>query len=94
MTLKEDSPVLMMEPVITRGSLTLHLLEKRALINGEDVRLTQKEFDVLRVLVQNEERDVSCEMLCETVWRIPMKGNSHFIRLCVCRLKKDRKSVV
>jgi len=47
--------------VITRGPLKLLITERRAILNGNDVELTPKEFAVLLLLVQNEDVEMSSE---------------------------------
>ena len=37
-------------------------------VNGEDIRLTRREFELLRYLVENRNRVVSRDRLLECVW--------------------------
>ena len=74
--------------VISRGPLTLKIPEREALINGENAGLTQKEFAVLLLLVQNEGDELSSERIYEEVWNSPMHGSSGALRAQIARLKK------
>ena len=74
--------------VISRGPLTMMLAERKAYVHGRDAGLTIKEFAILLLLVQNENREISCEQIYESVWGIKMNDDPHAVRLHVSRLKK------
>ena len=73
---------------ITKGSLTLKLDERKALVNGQDARLSSKEFSVLLLLVQNEDKELTYEALYETVWGTAMLNDSSALRQQISRMKK------
>jgi len=73
---------------ITKGTLTLKLDERKAYINGNDAQLTQKEFAVLLLLVQNENKELTNEQIYENVWGLKLNNDPHPIRLHISRLKK------
>ena len=74
--------------IIDKGSLTLNLDERRAFINGLDAELTQKEFAILALLVQNEDRELSYDLIYETVWGAQMNGNPTALRKQISRIKR------
>jgi DNA-binding response OmpR family regulator len=74
--------------VIVRGSLTLQIPQRTALVNGRDAGLTPKEFAVLLMLVQNEDTELASEKIYERVWNTPMNSNSGALRVQITRLKK------
>ena len=74
--------------VLTQGTLTLKLDERKAYVKGRDAGLTQKEFAVLLVLVQNENREVTNEQLYESVWGSSMNDDANAVRVQISRLKK------
>jgi len=73
---------------IERGTLILKLDERKAYIDGSDALLTQKEFAVLLLLVQNENKELTNEQIYENVWGSKMNNDPHPIRLHISRLKK------
>ena len=73
---------------IAKGSLTLKLDEHKALVNGQDARLSSKEFSVLLLLVQNEDKELTYEYLYETVWGTAMYNDSTALRQQISRMKK------
>lgn len=74
--------------VITKGSLTLKLNEGKAYVNDRDAELTQKEYALLLLLVQNDDKEVSSEQLYQSVWGMPMNNDANAVRLHISRLKK------
>lgn len=57
------------EETIDCGNLSLNLPRVQALIDGRNIELTVLEFNLLRYLVQNQDRVVSREKILEAVWR-------------------------
>ena len=74
--------------VIRRGTLTLRLDERKAYVNKRDAELSLKEFNVLLILVQNEEKEVTYEQIYENVWGSTMQGDSSALRQQISRIKK------
>ena len=74
--------------VINRGTLTLKLDERKAFVKGRDAGLTPKEFTLLQILVQNEDKEMRIEQLYEAVWGTPMYNDSNALRQRISRLKK------
>lgn len=74
--------------VTTWGSLTLDTVSQRALVNGEDILLTPREFALLLYLVRNEGQEVHMERLYEAAWGQPMANDPNAVRIAVSRLRK------
>jgi DNA-binding response OmpR family regulator len=74
--------------VVARGPLELQIACGRAFVNGRDAELSQKEFAVLLMLVQNEGRELSGEAIYESVWGTPMNDDSGALRRHISSLKK------
>lgn len=73
---------------ITREPLVLDTLSGQAFLNGVDMQLSQKEFAVLRVLVENEGKNLSKESVYQTVWGQPMNDDDTAVKTAVSRLRK------
>ncbi len=73
---------------ITRGGLTLKIMSDEVFVNGETLFLTQKEFSLLMLFVQNEGRIIGAEYLYEKVWGQPMMGNAGAMKNQVSNLRK------
>lgn len=74
--------------VIERGSLTLKLQEQKAFVEDRDAELTSKEFAVLLMLVQNENKELTGEQLYENVWGTVMGVDTGLIRKTISQIKK------
>jgi DNA-binding response OmpR family regulator len=74
--------------VIQKGSVKLNVLLGQAFVGNEDLLLTQKEFALLLLFVQNEEKVITAEVLSERVWKLPFTGNTQAIKSAISRLRK------
>jgi DNA-binding response OmpR family regulator len=73
---------------LTRGPLTLLIPQGKALVDGRDAELTPKEFAVLLMLVQNEDKELTGEAIYQRVWGTTMGNDSGAVRQHISRLKK------
>lgn len=74
--------------IITRGILTLNIPLRKAYINGNDAGLTQKEFAVLLILVQNEDKEMPGEEIYRSVWGTTMNNDTNTINVHISHIKK------
>ena len=77
---------------IHKGRLLLDVTADVATLDGADLLLSQKEFSLLLIFVQNEERYISAEYLYEKVWKQAMAGNSNTLKTTINRLREKIKS--
>ena len=77
---------------IQKGRLILDVTADVATLDGTDLMLSQKEFSLLLIFVQNEERYISAEYLYEKVWKQAMAGNSNTLKTTINRLREKIKS--
>lgn len=68
--------------------LNIDLLERRVLRNGRTVDLTEKEFGLLRVLIQSAEQTVDNETLFEKVWGYPESFDANYVRIYMSSLRR------
>ena len=73
--------------IITKGSLKLETFSHQAIMNGENLGLTRKEFDLVFLLAQNEDRLLTTETLYEKVWGQPMIEDTNAIRTIASRVR-------
>ena len=56
-------------PTITRfGDIELDTVRKRLIINGEKIELTRKEYEILKLLIENQSKVFSREDILARVW--------------------------
>ena len=77
---------------LVRGRLSLDVTVGVATLDGVDLLLSQKEFALLLIFVQNEERFINAHYLYEKVWKQPMTGNSNALRSTLKRLRAKLES--
>jgi len=63
--------------VFTHNGLTVNLDSYEVFLNGEEVKLTAKEFDLLAMLIKNPKRVFSAEQLFEQVWKSESLGSEN-----------------
>lgn len=73
--------------VVKYGPLTFHMQSLSVYLNGADMMLTQRDFALLRFLVQHESRFLSAEYLYEQVWQLPMNQDTQAVRSAASRLR-------
>ena len=72
---------------ITKGGLKLETFSHQAIMNGENLGLTRKEFDLIFLLAQNEDRLLTMEYLYEKVWGQPLIDDANAIKTVISRLR-------
>ena len=73
-------------------NITLLLDEHRVLCAGEEVELTFKEFELLRLLVENKGIVLSRERLLEQVWGYEYEGNTRTVDNHIQRLRNKQNT--
>ena len=76
------------EPVFMRGKLTIDFNSRIVTVGTEQVRLTVKEFDLLKSLVRNAGKIVTQKQLLKEVWGQESPENSHYLRIFFGHLRK------
>lgn len=74
--------------VLQSGPIELSLAAHRVKAQGEKVPLTVKEFDLLRVLMENEGRVLTRDQLLEMVWDILYAGETRTVDAHVKTLRQ------
>jgi len=74
--------------VIEKGDLRLDCDSRRLFIQGKEINLTGREFELLELLVKNENKVYSREKLLETVWGKDYPGDVRTVDVHVRRLRE------
>ncbi len=74
--------------VIEKGDLKLDCESRRLFILGRECNLTTKEFDLLELLVKNENKVYSRENLLHSVWGMDNPGDVRTVDVHVRRLRE------
>ncbi len=76
------------EPIITVGELRVDVANRDVQLAGERVKLSPHEFDLLRVLVQNEGRLLTHRTLLREVWGPAYQVEAHYLHVYVSHLRR------
>ena len=75
--------------VFTVGGIELNDKNKTVLVDGEEVSLTPKEFDILKLLISSPDRVFSPKEIYRQVWQEdPFTGNDNTIAVHIRHLRK------
>ena len=74
--------------VFVIGDVEVRLEEHMVMLNGQEVELTSKEFELLKVLVANRNIALSRDKLLELVWGYDYMGETRTVDVHIQRLRK------
>lgn len=75
-------------PRIQSGALMIDLARRRVEVDGREVRLTRKEFDLLAYLAANRGRVLTHRMLLQHVWGPEYGDEVQYLRVFVSQLRR------
>jgi two-component system KDP operon response regulator KdpE len=75
------------QPVFSSGGLTVDLARRAVALDGHDVKLTPKEYDLLRHLVTHAGKVLTHQYLLREVWGPTYMGETHYLRVYIGTLR-------
>ena len=76
------------DSVVTRGHITIDAERRSALVDGQSVELTVKEFDLAELLMRNPGKVYSRENLLDIVWGYDYQGDIRTVDVHIRRLRE------
>ena len=76
------------EPVLELGDLVIDLDKRAVTVGGRPVSLTPHEFELLRVLAQNEGKLMTHPAILREVWGPAYGDESHYLHVYVSQLRR------
>ena len=73
---------------LTVGDVSIDTDERRVLVAGKEIRLTPKEFDVLKYLVSNAGKVVTHRALLQSVWGWQATDQTEYLRVFINQLRR------
>jgi two-component system, OmpR family, KDP operon response regulator KdpE len=70
------------------GELVVDVPKHKVSVAGTDVKLTRKEFDLLRMLAQNAGRIVTHRQILREVWGPAHEDDVHYLRIYIGHLRQ------
>jgi two-component system, OmpR family, KDP operon response regulator KdpE len=74
--------------VLTVGDVTIDIDKRRVVVGDREIRLTPKEFDVLKYLVNNAGKVVTHRALLQTVWGWESTDQTEYLRVFINQLRR------
>jgi len=75
-------------PVFRSGGLSMDLARRVLTVDGSEVKLTPKEYDLLRVLVVHAGKVVTHQHLLREVWGPQSAHETHYLRVYIALLRQ------
>jgi two-component system KDP operon response regulator KdpE len=75
------------ETILETGGLKVDLAARRVFVDGEEVRLTRTEFNLLATMVRYSGKVVTHRQLLREVWGPGAAGRSHYVRVYMAQLR-------
>jgi two-component system KDP operon response regulator KdpE len=76
------------ETIVVSPQFSVNIAARQVTINGKLVRLTPKEFDLLRYLLANANKPIPHRKLLQTIWGPDYGDEVEYLRVFVSQLRK------
>jgi two-component system KDP operon response regulator KdpE len=76
------------EPVFHSGGLSVDLVRRVVTVDGREVKLTPKEYDLLRALVTHAGKVITHRHLLREVWGPTSVDETHYLRVYIGQLRQ------
>jgi two-component system KDP operon response regulator KdpE len=76
------------EPIFTAGPLRVDFAQRLVQVNGQEVRLTPTEYDLLKALIKNSGKIMTRQMLLSQVWGTGYGAESHYLHVYIGQLRR------
>ena len=76
------------EPIFTVGPLRVDFAQRQVQVNGQEVKLTPTEYDLLKVLINNSGKIMTRQMLLSQVWGTGYGSEAHYLHVYIGQLRR------
>ncbi len=76
------------QPRFESGPLCVELAQRLVTLNGQEVKLTPTEYDLLKVLIQHKGKIMTRQMLLKEVWGAGYGADSHYLHVYIGQLRR------
>jgi DNA-binding response OmpR family regulator len=70
------------------GDVRMDVVERKCTRNGEQIALSPREFELLRIFLQEPGRTFSREEICERIWEREHEYDTRTVEIFIMRLRK------
>jgi two-component system KDP operon response regulator KdpE len=75
-------------PEITNGSISMNLIKHQVYIDNKQVKLSPKEYELLRYFMINKGKMVTHSQILKEIWGVAHKENTQYLRVYVGQLRQ------
>jgi len=76
------------QPRFIAGPLSVDVAGRQVTINGQDVKLTPTEYDLLKVLIQHKGKIMTRQMLLSQIWGPGYGADAHYLHVYIGQLRR------
>lgn len=76
------------EPSFSAGPLKVDFAQRLVQVNGQEVKLTPTEYDLLKALIKNSGKILTRQMLLSQVWGTGYGTESHYLHVYIGQLRR------
>jgi two-component system KDP operon response regulator KdpE len=76
------------DPLFVHGGLVVDLARRRVTVDNAEIRLSRKEYDILRLLVSSAGRVLTHQQLLREIWGPAHIEDTHYLRIHVGHLRQ------
>ncbi len=76
------------QPRFIAGPLCVDVAGRQVTINGQDVKLTPTEYDLLKVLIQHKGKIMTRQMLLSQIWGPGYGADAHYLHVYIGQLRR------
>jgi two-component system KDP operon response regulator KdpE len=76
------------EPIFSLGPLRVDFAQRLVMTNGQEVKLTPTEYDLLKALITNRGKIMTRQMLLSQVWGTGYGADSHYLHVYIGQLRR------
>lgn len=76
------------EPIVTAGPLRMDIARRLVHVNGQEIKLTPTEYDLLKALVLHRDKIMTRQMLLSQVWGTGYVADPHYLHVYIAQLRQ------
>jgi two-component system KDP operon response regulator KdpE len=81
------------QPILNFGKLSLNQATHQTTYDGEELKLTSTEYDLLKLLLRNGEKLVPHRMILKEIWGPNSVEHNHYLRVYFGQIRKKLENV-